>query len=46
MIEVTTEELDLLIHAAATGAPGLAARDKEQVRELIQRLQEISDGPA
>lgn len=46
IIEVTANELQLLVHAAACGTPSLIPADKEIVRDILRRFQEALNGPA
>ncbi len=47
LIEMEPEELRLLIHSAAIGAPNVGtAEDVANLRKLLVRLQELRDGTA
>ncbi len=47
MIELDREELRLLIHAAAIGAPHAGmAEDVARLRKLLVKLQGVRDGTA
>ena len=41
VLELTKEELDLVIHMAVLGITGLGLEDKKEARDLILRFQKI-----